>query len=892
MKKRIVWACLAGMLSGSVLGGSLHVNFSDHATSCVITYQATDVAGLIATTNVSGSGVVNEFVISDTEITVSNVVVSPGYFPVVSALDTDWWSETVTNTLSGSTTGSYSHTPSIGGWEKSEIVIQTVLITNTIGYVTNGGTLPDGSPTAYTIESPDLVLPTPTLFAHDFGGWYTNSAFLGEAFVSIPSGSLGDRMFYARWTPSVYSVTLHLNGGWIVVNGEQVSSPTFVTNYAYGSGLSLPTVKKTGYRRGSWHPDEDCIESAVSSIGTYETGSREFWANFTERVSYKITLDNQGADISGTKVVDVAYDSVPSAIFCPTRYGYDFQGYFSQPGGGGSQYYKPDGQPLGYTWETAGDGTIYAYWIPHAYTVSFDAGGGVGEMASMALTYGVETNLPPVEFSKKGHVFNVWKTNLTAGVAFADGQAVSNLTIEANGVVTMTATWSAGHYFVAFDKNASDAEGEMAVQDLEYDRGVALDANAFTRPGCSFAGWAWNNPAATTNDIDFVDGQVVTNLIDVFDSGLGSTNTLYAVWKAEEYEVSLDANAAKGGYFLSGDVTSESITATVVYGGDYGSLPMPSNELAQMSFAGWKYVDGVTGTTNSLPSTVPLRVAGVTNLVAQWRDGLAAALNADKTDFEYKTGGYRGGRNTAYDARWIPRSPAGDESAGQSGDLPANDSGLYGSYLQTVLPGAGVLTYRWRIIAPVGYYRELTETFYGNRIRFVDVDTNEELVLYLATGDDKNSTEWVDSGWRNVAFTNNSENPLTVEWRFETQFGQGQLGGGTGWVDNVTWTPAGGLQPGKEPVGPNGSSPMTIGNGQTSVCVANTVQGWWYGLYSKTNLADSAEQWTILPSTVEYPAAKQATGDDVPISFAWPWNLQPAPQRFFKIFLSEKDPRP
>ena len=577
--------------------------------------------------------------------------------------------------------------------------------------------------------------------------------------------------------------------------------------------------------------------------------------------------------------VQVAYGNVPRAITPPERAGYDFQGYFSDLGGVGTKYYNADGTANSQPWSTAANGKIYAYWKPHTYTLSFDPGAGTGEMAQMELTYGVETNLPPVGFSKEGYVFKVWKTNLTAGVAFADGQTVSNLTAEANGAVTMTATWSAGHYSIEFDANAADAEGEMAIQDIEYDEGTALATNAFTRVGHSFAGWAWDK-SATTNEIDFVDCQVVTNLTDEIDS----TNTLYAVWKAEEYEVSLDANMAKGGYFLSGDVTNETIFAMVVYRGGYGSLPMPSNELAHMTFAGWKYVDPETGDAKAIPEAVPLRAAGVTNLVAQWSDGLAAALNANGTDLEYETGGYKGSRSTAYDAPWIPRSLEGEEEVGQSGELPASGtSGLYGSYLQTVLPGAGVLTCRWRIVAPVGYYREAIDAFYGNCIRFVDAGTATNLVPYLATGDDYDDTEWRDSGWQTVVFTNSTENPLTVEWRFESLPGQNQLVGGTGWVDNVTWAPAG-LKPGKVPLGPDGS-PMAVTNGMTTVHVTNTVQGWWYGLYSKTNLADTAEAWMVLD-------ARKADNDDEPIEFSWSWDMFADPQRFFKIILSEEEPHP
>ena len=58
-------------------------------------------------------------------------------------------------------------------------------------------------------------------------------------------------------------------------------------------------------------------------------------------------------------------------------------------------------------------------------------------MPGIALAYGMETNLPPVAFTCDSYVFAGWKTNVNAGVVFADGAAVSNLTTVAGDTVTM-----------------------------------------------------------------------------------------------------------------------------------------------------------------------------------------------------------------------------------------------------------------------------------------------------------------------------------------------------------------------------------------------------------------------------------------------------------------------
>lgn len=745
------------------------------------------------------------------------------------------------------------------------------------------------------------TLPVPTRTGYTFDGWWTardgGSQVTADTTVSITSS----QTLYAHWTANVYSVTLHFDGGWITWNGseQQITASPFVTNYTYGVGLPLPTFGKTGYTAGGWHLAEDGSDPATYSIGTSDSVDKVFWAKFTAK-SYNVTLDNQGADVVGTSSVYVMFNGeFPSPLKkCPEKAGYAFAGYFAQAEGQGTQYYKGDGTWRGNPWSTAADGTIYAHWLPNDYTVTFDPGdGGAGTMSGMALKYGVETNLPTVVelgFTKEGYVFAGWKTNLTTGVMFADGQAVSNLTVEANGVVTMHATWSRGVYYVDFNANGGD--GTMEPQKFSYDIPEALTSNAFTRTGYDFAGWAWNSNA-TTNDIAFTNCETVVNLASVVDS----TNTLYAVWAAESYTVVLDANEGQGGYFLDDDVTNYVKEATVTYGESYDNLPRPTNKLSRMSFDGWKYIDGETGEARVLPATVPFSSAGVTNLVAQWTDGLATALNAEETDLDYLTGGVDRSNKRDMDTSWLPAEKDG-MNVGQSGEIPKyyiteNAAGIPTSnkisscytYVRTTLPGPGVLTFKWRLFAvPRDKAPGSFDQSYGNCLVFrkngegeTDNELNPIALLEIPLDKPSDYNVWQDSGWHEVSFTNNADS-IEVEWRFWFNTDYNILGGGTGWVDNVTWTPASGPAPGKVPFGENGASPMTVGDGQTSVSIANTVKGWWYGLYSKTNLSDTAEQWIPLE-------ARQATSDDELISFDWLWN--PAePQRFFKIILSVDNP--
>lgn len=67
----------------------------------------------------------------------------------------------------------------------------------------------------YTVES-NILLPDYVKEGYTFEGWYDNSGFSGSPITSIPTGSFGNKVFYAKTTVSSFEsveVTYNLNGG-------------------------------------------------------------------------------------------------------------------------------------------------------------------------------------------------------------------------------------------------------------------------------------------------------------------------------------------------------------------------------------------------------------------------------------------------------------------------------------------------------------------------------------------------------------------------------------------------------------------------------------------------------------------------------------------------------
>ncbi len=84
--------------------------------------------------------------------------------------------------------------------------------------------------------------------------------------------------------------------------------------------------------------------------------------------------------------------------------------------------------------------------------------------------------------------------------------------------------------------------------------------------------------------------------------------------------------------------------------------------------------------------------------------------------------------------------------------------------------------------------------------------------------------------------------------------------------------------------GPDGDPALVVNSTSAVMQVANSAAGWWYALYSKTNLVDSTEEWTYVPDT-----AVLATEDNQLIEAEIIWDPLEL-VKFFKIMVTEEDP--
>lgn len=172
------------------------------------------------------------------------------------------------------------------------------------------------------------------------------------------------------------------------------------------------------------------------------------------------------------------------------------------------------------------------------------------------ISYGKDFVLPVPK--RKGYSFGGWysgDTRLTDGF----GKGISSWQLQSGSVVT--AKWSANINTLNF--NANGGEGTMSAQEIVTDETASISANTFTRKGYTFVGWS-----TTPN------GSAIYANQSQYTMGTSSSYTLYAVWRANRYNIELNAN---GG-------TTETDNIQVAFGSQY-TLPVPV--LDGYNFLGW-----------------------------------------------------------------------------------------------------------------------------------------------------------------------------------------------------------------------------------------------------------------------------------------------------------------
>lgn len=210
--------------------------------------------------------------------------------------------------------------------------------------------------------------------------------------------------------------------------------------------------------------------------------------------------------------------------------GYRFDGWYTAPNGGNKYDFNT---PL------TGNVTVYAHWVGNGYTVRFAGNGATGGgTPDQAFQYNIGQNLHRNGFVRDGYTFTGWK-RADNQQAYGDGQWVTNLTTQPDGIVTMVAQWSANEAHIRYNPNppAGKTTGGQGTPNWDGHTGDTpiIGQNGWTIDGYTFAGWATSPDGSGAR---YAPGARWT---------ANGTLTLYAQWTPGQASLTYDGNGATGG---------------------------------------------------------------------------------------------------------------------------------------------------------------------------------------------------------------------------------------------------------------------------------------------------------------------------------------------------------
>ncbi len=314
-----------------------------------------------------------------------------------------------------------------------------------------------GGATSVTAMRGDTLVSVsvPTRLGYVFAGYYTSENGQGTKIYNAngtpavtASPFTANTTLYARWTPITYTVQYLANGG----SGSTASSSH---TYGVASNLTANAFSRAGYTFAGWATSSSgavayADGASVTGLTTTNGAMVNLYAVW-QLATVTVTFDNQSATTAGTAQVSVANAAAFPNITPPSRTGYTFGGYYTEPQGGGQKIYNADGMPAVTKSTFLLDTTLYAYWL--WYDVKSVAG-STTSLSIEATIDKVQRNATMMIFPASGHRvtefsfdnvtwFAVAKcqellTNLPIAITvqYSANESLNSLLINFNGLAT------------------------------------------------------------------------------------------------------------------------------------------------------------------------------------------------------------------------------------------------------------------------------------------------------------------------------------------------------------------------------------------------------------------------------------------------------------------------
>ena len=289
-----------------------------------------------------------------------------------------------------------------------------------------------------------------------------------------------------------------------------------------GYTVASITINGTPVENRSWHVlTEDVVVAATFTLADY-TITHSAASNGT----YTIKVGDAAAVNTNTTA---NYGQTVTLAASPSE-GYELSSWTVTKAGGGTvdvvsnQFSMPNDNV-----------TITATFALKTYTITYNAGTGdiTGSHANDTKTHGVNLTLPGATFSKTGYTQTGWATSDGGSQAYALSASYT-----ANAAANLYPVWTAKTTAITLDKNNSDESGSTSGSvTATYGSSSLTSLVDATRTGYTIDGYQTEGKVKIIK----ADGTLNSSK-DGYTSGTnwiyeGSALTLYAVWKANKFNV-------------------------------------------------------------------------------------------------------------------------------------------------------------------------------------------------------------------------------------------------------------------------------------------------------------------------------------------------------------------
>lgn len=449
-------------------------------------------------------------------------------------------------------------------------------------------------PTSYTIETQtiDLTANRPVKAGFSFGGWYTSSDFSGNPVTSIPQGSTGNKTFYAKWEPIVYTITLNKYNGTGGTNGPIYEH--------YGVGF-YDNPSLTGTAITSITPPE---RSGYNFKGYYYSGFENDGSGHFTITDDLVSIPNTG-DLTNRETlfstnttlyarwIKSCAGSEHSSCNLQCEEGYDI--------GDEIDCYYITSCDSGYLM-TSGGGT----YNPQC------------ELATCNVTNG--TGVPTISYDTNKVTCAVTCNSGYSQDGTSGGATNFSVTGNAN-VAVVNANCNAIDYPITYDSDGQNLPAGVT-NPPTYTAADNVQLNNPIKDGYGFAGWCrydsvqpTGGNSCTSMDVNYVQPQ--TNPATIIAIAAGSTGAkwFYSKWGAVNYNVIYDCGTGATG--TPPPTTLQTFGTTFTVANTDGANCSKTGH----HFTGWvcKYLDGTDGAPNTgLTNNTTYNVAVDAQCTATW----------------------------------------------------------------------------------------------------------------------------------------------------------------------------------------------------------------------------------------------------------------------------------